>query len=108
MKPIKIVLAVSLAVNVLIIPYLVWELVGYYVSYMTDIPMTTEIAFAAGYYKAKGNDLKESIEYFPTMLQIAAIEPNSIDVNLWPAKKYVMHIDIEDKHFCKATVFKKE
>jgi hypothetical protein len=108
MKALKIVLALSLAINVIAIPYLIFELIGYWAFYPAHISMATEIAFAAGYHKAKDNDLKESFESFPTMLQIAAVEPNSINVNLWPRKKLVMHIDIKDEHACSTHVYKEE
>ena len=42
------------------------------------------------------------------MLQITSVEPNNIDVNLWPAEKYVMRIHIKDDHLCDTNVLKKD
>ena len=108
MKAFKIILTLSLLINIIAIPYLLWQVIGYRVFYPAHISMATEISYAAGYHKAMGNNLKESLENLPTMLQIAAVESNSIDVNLWPAKKYVMHIDLKDAHLCNTNVFKEK
>lgn len=108
MKEINVMLVFSLLVNVILIPFLSWQLVGYLYAYRAHVAMSSSLAYAIGYNHAKGKDLETSLDTLPTMIPITAIHPNSVEASLWPAKELVLQIDIKERDLCAVSVVKEK
>ncbi|MFC1760620.1 hypothetical protein ACFL6U_00895 [Planctomycetota bacterium] len=98
MKMRSIILTLSLAINIIVIPYLAWELVGYYVFYSVHIGWCSELAYAAGYCNGKGIDPNE-VQNCPVTLHDIKVEPKHIEALVWPRKKQYMRVDFYDEGY---------
>ena len=100
-----ICLVVSLLLNLIAIPFLLWSLLGYRMMYRENVDYVAELAYAVGYHKALGNNLATELESYPTRLQITKVNSNSVDAVIWPAKRQSIRLDFSDPKICNATIF---
>jgi hypothetical protein len=101
----SICFAVSLLLNVIAIPTLLWNLWGYQMMQRQTVDYVSELAYTIGYHKGLGNNLVTELELFPTRLQITEVNSNSVEALIWPAKQQSISLEFSDPKICYATVF---
>jgi hypothetical protein len=97
-------LAMSVLLNVVVIPLLVWWLAGYSMIYRRNVDYVAELAYAVGYHKALGNNLATELASYPSRLQITKADPDRVEAIIWPAKGQVLVLQFSDPKICNATI----
>jgi len=101
----SICFALSLLLNVIAIPTLLWNLWGYQMMQQPTVDYVSELAYTVGYHKGRGNDLVSELDSFPTRLQITKVNSTSVEALIWPAKRQCIDLEFSDPDICYATVF---
>lgn len=108
MKHIKVMLLISVIVNVTAIPWLIWQVMGVSMMYTRNVDYCSELAYAIGYHKAKNSDMKEALEAYSTRLPVTRIDDTYVEAAIWPAKDQYIRIAFSDERICYANIFTKE
>lgn len=104
----RILLAVSLLLNVTLIPILAWDLLAHHMMYEPSVTRAAELGFAAGYHRGHGNDVKQAMEDFPTRLTLKSASEDSLEVALWPAKNFVLQLHYGEGDRCGGRIVQQE
>ena len=110
MKALKIVLATSLLLNCVAIPCLTWKLVALDSMYRRNVDYCAELAYVVGYTKAKGGDMKTTLDRYPTRLSIATAQTDLVEALIWPARREYIRMEfrnVGDDSICDAELFNK-
>lgn len=97
-------LAVSVFLNVVVIPLLIWRLAGYGMMYRQNVDYVAELAYAVGYHKALGKNLATELASYPSRLQITKADPDRVEAVIWPAKGQVLVLEFSDSGICNASI----
>ena len=97
-------LVVSILLNLIVIPFIAWQLFGYSHMYRRNVCYAAELAYAVGYHKALGNDLAAELEWCPTRLKITKANIKRVEAVIWPAKGQVLHLEFTGPAICNATI----
>ena len=108
MKPVTIALVISVAVNGIGIPWLLWELAGVRAMYRRNVDYCSELAYAVGYHKAKGNDLEQILATYPTRLPVTRVEAGYVEASIWPARNQYIRIGFGDETDCSVSIVAKD
>ena len=107
MKKIGIALGLSLLLNVTVIPYLAWRLLAYAMMYDRNVSYCSELAYAVGYHRAKGDDMKTELDRYPTRLVVTNVGVDTMEAKIWPAERQYMRLDFRKESICDAYLFTK-
>lgn len=97
-------LAASVLLNVVGLPLLAWQLIGYSINYRQNVDYVAELAYTVGYHKALGNNLATELETYPTRLQITEVKTDSVVALIWPSKQQSIHLDFSNPKICYASI----
>lgn len=102
---IKIIcVALSLLLNVVAIPFLLWKLAGYSMMYHRNVDYAAELAYAVGYHKALDSDLALELESYPTRLTLTKVDSNAVEAIIWPASGQLLRLEFSNPGICYATI----
>ena len=99
-------LALSLLLNVVAIPFLIWRLAGYSMMHRRNVDYAAELAYAVGYHKALGHDLATELESYPTRFEITKVDSNVVEAIIWPAKGQSLRLEFSNPRICNASIGK--
>ena len=104
----KVILTLSLAANIFALRYWAEEHLQLQSMYRRNVDYAAELAYAIGYHKALGHDLKKELESYPTRLPLKTVTDNRVEAIIWPAKRQSISLDFSNPLICNASIWEEQ
>jgi hypothetical protein len=87
----------SLLLNIIVIPYLAWQLMGFSILYYGNVSHAAELAYGMGYYKALNEDLPTKLKAYSTRMNIIKVEDNYVEVVFGPKYGQFLRLSVSKR-----------